>query len=135
MRSIEMRANVLEDVKVPVKLKRSALWAALMFLYASGDIFAYFRPGFIEDMMAGEVFAFEINQVFLLAISIYVAVPAVMVFLTLMLNPRLGPGRLVVRRASLAGRARERVRRYPVCRRSADGRRAPHRQLRLPRLA
>jgi hypothetical protein len=87
MKSIETRASVLEDAKVPVKLKLSALWAALMFLYAYGDIFAYFRPGFIEDVVAGEVFAFEINQVFLLAISIYVAIPAVMVFLALMLNP------------------------------------------------
>ena len=87
MTSIETRASVLEDVKVPVKLKLSALWAALMFLYAYGDIFAYFRPGFIEDVMAGEVFAFEINQVFLLAISIYVAIPAVMVFLVLLLSP------------------------------------------------
>ena len=87
MTSIETRASVLEDVKVPVKLKLSALWAALMFLYAYGDIFAYFRPGFIEDVIAGEVFAFEINQVFLLAISIYVAIPAVMVFLALILSP------------------------------------------------
>jgi hypothetical protein len=84
---IETRASVLEDAKVPVKLTLSALWAALMFLYAYGDIFAYFRPGFVEDVMAGEVFAFEINQVFLLAISIYVAIPAVMVFLALILNP------------------------------------------------
>ncbi len=52
MSSIETRANVLEDMKVPVKLKLSALWAALMFLYAYGDIFAYFRPGFIEDVEA-----------------------------------------------------------------------------------
>jgi hypothetical protein len=87
MRSVETRASVLEDARVPVKLKLSALWAALMFLYAYGDIFAYFRPGFIEDVMAGEVFAFEINQIFLLAISIYVAIPAVMVFLALMLSP------------------------------------------------
>jgi Family of unknown function (DUF6326) len=87
MRLIETRASVLEDAKVPVKLKLSALWAALMFLYAYGDIFAYFRPGFIEDVMAGEVFAFEINEVFLLAISIYVAIPAMMVFLALILNP------------------------------------------------
>ena len=42
MRSIETRASVLEDAKVPVKLKLSALWAALMFLYAYGDIFAFF---------------------------------------------------------------------------------------------
>jgi hypothetical protein len=87
MRSIQ--TSVLEDARVPVKLKLSALWAALMFLYAYGDIFAYFRPGFIDDVMAGEVSAFEINQLFLLAISIYVAIPAVMVFFALMLNPRL----------------------------------------------
>jgi hypothetical protein len=88
MSSIGTRASVLEDVKVPVKLKLSALWAALMFLYAYGDIFAYFWRGFIEDVMAGEVFAFEINQVFLLAISIYVALPALMVFVVLVLSPR-----------------------------------------------
>jgi Family of unknown function (DUF6326) len=89
MSSIEEGTRVLEDLHVPVKLKLAASWAALMFLYAYGDIFAYFRPGFIEDVMAGEVFAFEINQVFLLAISIYVAIPAVMVFLSLVLKPRV----------------------------------------------
>ena len=62
-----------------MNLKLAASWAAVMFLYAYGDIFAYFRPGFIEDVMAGEVFAFEINQLFLLAISVYVAIPAAMV--------------------------------------------------------
>ena len=61
MSSITEGSGVLEDVKIPVKLKLSAAWAALMFLYAYGDIFAYFRPGFIEDVMAGEVFAFEIQ--------------------------------------------------------------------------
>jgi hypothetical protein len=83
-----IKEGVLEDMYVPVKLKLAASWAALMFLYAYGDIFAYFRPGFIEDVMAGEVFAFEINQVFLLAISLYVAIPALMVFLSLVLTPR-----------------------------------------------
>lgn len=88
MSLIEKGPDVLEDVTIPVKLKLSASWAALMFLYAYGDIFAYFRPGFIEDVMAGEVFVFEINQVFLLAISIYVAIPALMVVLSLILKPR-----------------------------------------------
>ena len=86
MSSTTEGAGVLEDVKIPVQLKLSAAWAALMFLYAYGDIFAYFRPGFIEDVMAGEVFAFDINQVFLLAISIYVALPALMVVLSLILK-------------------------------------------------
>ena len=87
MRSIEERAKVLEDVRLPVKLKLSASWAALMFLYAYGDIFAYFRRGFIDDVRGGEVFDFHINQVFLVAISLYVAIPAVMVVLTLIMSP------------------------------------------------
>ena len=70
MSSIKASTGVLEDVHVPVKLKLAASWAALMFLYAHGDVFSYFRPGYIEDVMAGEVYAFEVNQMFLLAISI-----------------------------------------------------------------
>jgi hypothetical protein len=79
--------RVLEDVEVPVRLKLSAGWVVLLLLYAYGDIFGYFRPGFIEDVMAGEVFAFEIDQVFLVAISVYVALPALMVLLSLVLTP------------------------------------------------
>lgn len=89
MTQIREGTRVLEEMHVPVQLKLAAAWAGLMFLYAYGDIFAYFRPGFIEDVQAGEVSSFEINQVFLLAISIYVAIPAVMVFLSLVLKPRL----------------------------------------------
>jgi Family of unknown function (DUF6326) len=72
-----------------VRLKLSAAWTALMFLYAYGDIFANYRSGFIDDVRAGKVFDFEINQLFLLAISIYVAIPAVMVLLTLISSPRV----------------------------------------------
>jgi Sec-independent protein secretion pathway component TatC len=38
---------------------------------------------------ADEVFAFHINQLFLLAISLYVAIPAVMVLLSVLLAPGL----------------------------------------------
>jgi hypothetical protein len=41
MALIETRASALEDVRVPVKLRLSALGAALMFLYAYGDVFAF----------------------------------------------------------------------------------------------
>jgi hypothetical protein len=34
-----------------VKFKLAALWVALTFLYAYGDIIAYFRPGYVEDVM------------------------------------------------------------------------------------
>ena len=71
---------------IPVRFKIVALWAATLFLFAYGDIFGFFRPGLIKTVMAGTVSGLEINQGFLLGTSIYVAVPSVMVFLTLVLK-------------------------------------------------
>ena len=38
-------SRVLEDVKVGVRLKMSALWIATLFLFAYGDIFGFFNRG------------------------------------------------------------------------------------------
>ena len=89
MNSSQKAAGALEDVKIPVKLKLSALWAATLFLYAYGDIFGFFRPDVIESVKAGKIAGFQINQVFLLAVSIYILIPSAMVFLALVLKPEI----------------------------------------------
>ena len=89
MNSSQKTAGALEDVKIPVKLKLSALWAATLFLYAYGDIFGFFRPDVIESVKAGKIAGFQINQGFLLAVSIYILIPSAMVFLTLVLKPEV----------------------------------------------
>jgi len=89
MNSSQKAAGALEDVKIPVKLKLSALWAATLFLYAYGDIFGFFRPDVIESVKAGKIAGFQINQGFLLAVSIYILIPSAMVFLTLVLKPEV----------------------------------------------
>jgi hypothetical protein len=89
MNSSQKAAGALEDVKIPVKLKLSALWAATLFLYAYGDIFSFFRPEVIESVKAGKISGFQINQVFLLAVSIYILIPSAMVFLSLVLKPEV----------------------------------------------
>jgi Family of unknown function (DUF6326) len=89
MKSSQKAAGALEDVKIPVKLKLSALWAATLFLYAYGDIFGFFRPDVIESVKAGKIAGFQINQVFLLAVSIYILIPSAMVFLALVLKPEV----------------------------------------------
>ena len=89
MNSSQKAAGALEDVKIPVKLKLSALWAATLFLYAYGDIFGFFRPDVIDSVKAGKIAGFQINQVFLLAVSIYILIPSAMVFLTLVLKPEV----------------------------------------------
>ena len=78
---------MLEDVSVPLRLKLSALWASTMFLFAYGDIFTGYRTDIIEDLRTGELGGFDVNQAFLLATSVYVAIPSLMVFLSLVLRP------------------------------------------------
>jgi hypothetical protein len=78
---------VLEDVRVGVRFKISALWIAMLFLFAYGDIFGFFKPGQIEEVMGGEISGIRITEAFLFAISVYIAIASVMIFLSLVLRP------------------------------------------------
>jgi hypothetical protein len=80
-------SRTFEDVKVGVRFKIAALWIAMLFLFAYGDIFGFFSPGQIQEVMAGELSGMAITQVFLFAVSLYVAVASVMVFFSLVLSP------------------------------------------------
>ena len=82
----------MEDLKINVKFKLSALWAAVMFLYVYADIKALFRPGILEQMIAGELSiggtSVPISQAFLLISAVIMAIPSVMIFLSLTLAPK-----------------------------------------------
>lgn len=75
----------LEDTPVPIRLKLSALWASLMFLYVYVDVLAFFKPGTITDILDGRVWEFEISQPWALGALMLMTVPALMVFLPLAL--------------------------------------------------
>src|SRR5262245_3407634 len=77
------------DERVGVRTKMSALWVAVLLLFAYGDIFGFFVPGRINEVVGGEVSGMKITQSFLFAVSVYVAVAAVMVVLSLILPPRI----------------------------------------------
>lgn len=83
------KSSIFEDVRIGVRIKISALWIAMLLLFAYGDIFGFFAPGQIEEVMAGEISGMEITQVFLFAVSVYIAIASVMVFLSLVLRPKL----------------------------------------------
>ena len=78
-----------ETFEVNVRLKISALWTAVLFVFAYVDIFSLYRPDFRSDVEAGIVGGFTVNQTFLLATTIYVAIPSLMVFGGLVLRPRI----------------------------------------------
>jgi len=75
----------LEDTKVSLKLKLASLWASFMFLYSYVDYFHLYMPGTLKEMSAGKVFVFDITPVFLLAALAPVAIPALMIFLSVAL--------------------------------------------------
>lgn len=78
-----------EPANVNVRMKISALWTALLFIFAYVDIFSLYRADFRADIEAGVIGGFTVNQSFLLGITIYVLIPSLMVFATLVLGPRV----------------------------------------------
>jgi Family of unknown function (DUF6326) len=79
----------LEPFNVNVRIKISALWTAMLFVFAYVDIFSLYRRDFRADLEAGEVSGFTINQSFLLGTTVYVVIPSLMVFAALILRPRV----------------------------------------------
>ncbi len=78
----------LQDTSVSLKLKLSALWAALMFLYIYVDHFALFIPGVLEDAIAGEVGGFRVTQGWLVAAMALMTIPSLMIPLSVLLTAK-----------------------------------------------
>jgi len=88
--SMTSDSHMPEGVRIGVRLKIAALWVAMLFLFAYGDIFGLFVPGRIDEIRGGKISGIEITQTFLLAASVYVAIASLMIFLTLVLRPTVG---------------------------------------------
>jgi hypothetical protein len=78
-----------EPSHVSVRSKISALWTSMLFIFAYVDLFSLYRRDFRADLEAGEVGGFTINQSFLFGTTAYVVIPSLMVFLALILRPRV----------------------------------------------
>jgi hypothetical protein len=89
MKSQQLPRKAFEDIKLNVKLKLAALWASFMFLYIYVDYFALYKPGFTEGVIAGKVWQFNITQAFLLGALVSVAIPALMIFLSIALPAKV----------------------------------------------
>ena len=76
-----------EPSNVSVRTKISALWTAMLFVFAYVDIFSLYRRDFRADLEAGEIGGFTVDQAFLLGTSVYVVIPSLMVYGALVLRP------------------------------------------------
>ena len=77
------------DHPIDTRLKVAALWTATMLIFAYVDLFSLYRPDVRADMEAGRIFAFDIGQPFLFFATLYVIIPALMIYLTLVLRTRV----------------------------------------------
>ena len=81
--------TALHDPPAPVRAKLAAAWTSFMFLYIYVDYFHLYKPGSIDDILAGVVFKFDISPTFLTVGLASVAIPALMVMLSMTLPARV----------------------------------------------
>jgi uncharacterized protein DUF6326 len=84
-----MAETQFEPSNVNVRIKISALWTSMLFVFAYVDLFGLYRPDVRADLEAGEIGGFTVNQSFLLGTTAYVVIPSLMVFCALILRPRV----------------------------------------------
>jgi hypothetical protein len=89
MRSPQNTATALESLHVPVQVKLAAAWTSFMFLYIYVDYFHLYKPGFVDDILAGIVYEFDISPTFLVIALTLVAVPILMILLSTTLPARV----------------------------------------------
>jgi hypothetical protein len=89
MRTRQPTTTTLEDQPIPVRAKLAAAWTSFMFLYAYVDILNFFTPGVIEDILDGRVFEFDLSQTFSTTALTLVAIPILMVVLSMTLPARV----------------------------------------------
>jgi Family of unknown function (DUF6326) len=80
--------STLEDLRMPVQAKLAAAWTSFMFLYIYVDYLHLYKPGVIDDILAGVVFKFDISQTFVVVSLTLVAIPILMILLSTTLPAR-----------------------------------------------
>lgn len=83
---MQSRKVVYEDFRISTKLKLSALWTTVMFLYIYGDYFELYVPGKVTGLRDGQNM---LNTPYkLLLATIVLTIPALMISCTLWLKPK-----------------------------------------------
>ncbi len=84
--------TALQDPPVSIRGKLAAAWTSLMFLYIYVDYLHLYKPGSLEDILAGVVWEFDISQTFFVIGLTSVAIPALMILLSMTLPARVNRG-------------------------------------------
>lgn len=80
-------ATQLEDFKTNVRIKIAALWTSVMFCYIYGDYFELYVPQKAEGLLNGQNMLDSPLKLFIA--TFVLTIPALMIFLSVMLSPIL----------------------------------------------
>ena len=80
--------NLLADPPIPVRVKLAAAWASFLFLYVYVDIIALYKPGVVDDILVGVVWEFGISVTWAIIALSLLAMPILMIVLSVMLPAR-----------------------------------------------
>ena len=81
--------NLLDNPQVSVQAKLAAAWTSFMFLYIYVDFFNLYKPGVVDGILDGLVWRFDVSSTLLTFMLASVAIPALMVVLSMTLPARV----------------------------------------------
>jgi len=81
---------ILEDSKINIKLKLSALWVTIMFCFIYADILGFYDKDSIDEIMKGNMgFLGPVTQGLMLGSAVLMSIPGIMVFISISLKPKV----------------------------------------------
>ena len=81
--------STLENLRMPVQAKLASAWTSLMFLVIYIDYFHLYQPGEIDEIRGGVIFEFDISGALMSIFFVIIAIPALMVMLSMTLPARV----------------------------------------------
>jgi hypothetical protein len=81
--------SALKEPQIPVQAKLAAAWTSLMFLVIYLDYFHLYQPGEIDAIRGGVIFEFDISGTLMSIFFVIIAIPALMVMLSMTLPARV----------------------------------------------
>src|SRR5829696_1803484 len=89
MNETRQPTTTLEDQRIPVRVKLAAAWTSFMFLCIYVDYLALYKPGFVDDILAGIVHEFDTGPTFVAIGLTLIAIPSLMILLSTTLPARV----------------------------------------------
>ena len=89
MTSQATTSNLFDNQPMPVRAKLAAAWTSFMFLVIYIDYFHLYQPGEIDVIRGGNIFVFEISGTLMSTFFALIAIPSLMVLLSMTLPARI----------------------------------------------